>query len=113
MPLGCSPYGNSYEGLVREESLQEVWPEDDQFTSTLFLVQKENGHYRPNINLRSLNRFLGKESFKLEELQVVKSLRQQGDFILKVDRKDAYYATPIHHSHRKYLRIIYQSRKTG
>jgi len=46
----------------------------------------------------------------MEGLQVVKSLIQQGDFMMKLDLKDAYYALPIHHPHRKYLRLIYQDR---
>jgi len=36
--------------------------------------------------------------------------KQQGDLMMKVALKDAYYALPIHHSHRKYLRFIYQDR---
>jgi len=98
------------EDLLAKGAIREVKPQDDQFTSTLFLVQKENGHYRPVINLRALNRFLGKESFKMEGLQVVKSLIMQGDLMMKLDLKYAYYALPIHLSHRKYLRFIYQDR---
>ena len=60
--------------LLAKGAVWEVKPHGDQFTSTLFLVLKENGDYRPVINLRALNRFLGKESFKMEGLQVVKSL---------------------------------------
>ena len=96
--------------LLSKGAVREVQPTDDQFTPTLFLVQKENGDYRPIINLRALNRFLEKESFKMEGLQVAKSLIQQVDFMMKLDLKDAYYAIPIHHSHRKYLRFIYQDR---
>ena len=85
-------------GAVQENKLQ-----DDQFTSTLVLKQKENGDYGPIINLRALNRRLGKESFKMEGLQVMTSLIQQGDFMMKLDLKDAYCTLPIH-SHRKFLR---------
>jgi len=98
------------EDLLAKGVIWEVKLQDDQFTSTLFLVQKENGDYRPVINLCALNWFLAKESFKMEGLQVVKSLIQQGDFMMKLDLKDAYYALPIHPSHRKYLRFIYQDR---
>ena len=85
-------------GAVRENKLQ-----DDHFTSTQVLLQKENGDYWPIINLRALNRRLGKESFKMEGLQVMTPPIQQGDFIMKLDLKDAYYTLPIH-SHRKFLR---------
>ena len=81
------------------------------FTSkALFLVQKENCNYQAFINLYALNWFLGKESFKMEGMQVVKSLIQQGGFMIKLNLKDAYYAPPIHPSHRKYPRFIYQNR---
>ena len=99
--------------LLAKGAVREVKPQDDQFTLTLFLVQKENGDYRPIINLRALNRFLGKESFKMEGLQVAKSLIQQGDFMMKLDLKDAFYTFPIHHSHRKYLRFVYQAEHTS
>ena len=46
----------------------------------------------------------------MEGLQVVRSLIQQGDFMMKLDLKDAFYALPIHPSHRKYLRFIYKDR---
>ena len=46
----------------------------------------------------------------MEGLQVVKSLIQQGDFMMKLDLKDAYYTLPIHPSHRKYLRFFYEDR---
>ena len=96
--------------LLAKGAVKVVQPQDDQFTSTLFLVEKDNGEFRPVINLRALNRFLGKESFKMEGLQVVRSLLQKGDFMMKLDLKDAYYAIPIHPSHRKYLRFVYQNR---
>ena len=63
--------------LLAKGAVGEVKPQDDQFTSTLFLMQKENGDYRPIINLNSCSKsVLGKESFKMEGLQVVKSLIQ-------------------------------------
>ena len=46
----------------------------------------------------------------MEGLQVVRSLLQKGDFMMKLDLKDCYYAIPIHPSHRKYLRFVYQNR---
>lgn len=110
-PFGCSPQEKgAMKDLLAKRAVQEVKPQDNQFTSTLFLVQKETGDYRPIINLCALNRFLGKESFKMEGLQVVKSLIQQADFMIELDLKDAYYALPIHHSHRKYLRFVYPDR---
>ena len=41
----------------------------------------------------------------MEALQVMKSLIQQGDFMMKLDLEDAYYTLLIHPSHRKYLEV--------
>ena len=96
--------------LLAKGAVKAVQPQDYQFTSTLFLVEKDNEEFRPVINLRALNCFLGKEPFKMEGLHVVRSLLQKGDFTMKLDLKDAYYAIPIHPTHRKYLRFVYQNR---
>ena len=82
--------GRAIANLLAKGAVKAVQPQDDQFTSTLFLVEKDNGEFRPVINLRALNRFLGKESFKMEGLQVVRSLLQKGDFMMKLDLKDSY-----------------------
>ena len=37
------------------------------------------------------------------------SLIQQGNFMMKLDLKDAYYAIPIYPCHWKYLRFVYQN----
>ena len=50
--------------LLAKGAVKAVQPQDDQFTLTLFLVEKDNGEFRPVFNLRALNRFLGKESPK-------------------------------------------------
>ena len=45
--------------LLTKGEVKEVKSQHDQFTSTLFLLQKENGDFRPFTNLRAKNRFLG------------------------------------------------------
>ncbi|KAL6730161.1 hypothetical protein Aduo_001155 [Ancylostoma duodenale] len=34
---------------------------------------------------------------------MVRDLLDQGDFMAKIDMKDAYFAVPFHHEHRKFL----------
>ena len=94
--------------LISKGAIKVVSPQEDQFTSTVFLVRKENGDFRPVINLRPLNQFLVKEKFKMEGLHVVRSIIHQGDFMMKLDLKDAYYAIPIYQQHRRYLRFVFQ-----
>jgi hypothetical protein len=98
--------------LVAKGAVVQVEPTENQFTSTIFLVEKRNGNgqYRPVINLKALNRFVECTPFKMESLQVAKGLLQPGDYMMKLDLKDAYYTVPVHSEHWCYLRFIYQSK---
>ena len=49
------------------------------FISQLFLVEKKGGGYRPVVNLKELNQYIGTEHFKMEGLHLLPSLIQQGD----------------------------------
>ena len=75
------------------------------FFSTLFLVPKKDGDQRPAVNLKALNNFVQTPHFKMEGIHTLKNLLRAGDWLTKVDLKDAYFAIPIHPEHRKYLRF--------
>ena len=62
------------------------------------------------INLKVLNRFVQKEQFKMEGIHTVKDLLRQGDWVAKVDLKDAFFSVPIDHQHRKFLRFIFKGK---
>ena len=62
--------------------------------------------FAPSSIFFCLNRFLGKESFKMEGLQTVRSLVQPVDLFMKLDLKDAYFTVQIHSFHIKYLRFV-------
>ena len=44
----------------------------------------------------------------MESIRTVKCLIKQGDWLLKLDLKDAYLSVPIHQDHRRYLRFHWQ-----
>ena len=100
----------SIQSLISRGAISVVDPSPEQFISTLFLVEKGpgTGEFRPVINLKALNRFLPKETFRMEGLHTARSLLRRGDFMMKLDLKDAYYAVPIHPESRKYLRFQYE-----
>jgi len=48
------------------------------FISQLFLVKKKGGGFKPLVNLKGLNQYIGTEHFDMEELHLLPSLAQQG-----------------------------------
>ena len=71
----------------------------------LFLVPKKGGGHRPIINLKKLNEFVPHHHFEMEGIHMLKDLLKQGDFMAKIDLKDAYFARPISDPDKKYLRF--------
>ena len=93
--------------LQAKGAVKAVQEESNQFTSTLFIV-KQVSKNRPIFNLKNLNRFVQSQKFKMEGLEAVRKLIQPGDFMMKLDLQDAYFSVPIHNSHKKYLRFVFQ-----
>ena len=81
-----------------------------EFVSQLFAVPKKDGAIRPIINLKALNHFVEVTHFKMEGIHMLKDLLRQGDFMTKVDLKDAYFMIPIAEDQRKFLRFAWQGR---
>ena len=65
---------------------------------------------RPVINLKELNTYVAPHHFKMEGLHTLKDLLKTGDWMTKVDLKDAYFMIPIHSSDRSALCFQVQSR---
>ena len=103
----------STQSLISRGAISVVDPCPEQFISTLFLVEKGpgTGEFRPVINWKAPNRFPPKEKFKMEGHHTTRSLLRRGDFMMKLDLKDAYNAVPIHPDSRKYL-WFYQEGRT-
>ena len=80
------------------------------FLSTLFLVPKKDGGQRPVLNLKKLNSFINAPHFKIEGIHTLKSLLQKGDWLVKIDLKDAYFSVPISKEQRKFLCFQFRDR---
>ena len=64
-----------------------------EFISTLFLLDKNDGH--KFINLNNLNAFIPYYHFGMEGLHLIKNILQEMNFMSKVDLKDAFISVPI------------------
>ena len=68
-------------------------------------VSKKEGQMRPVLNLKPLNEFIYHRHFKMEGMHIVRDLLQRGNWMTRIDIKDAYFAIPIHPQHQKFLRF--------
>ena len=56
---------------------------------SLVCETKKDGGLRPIFNLKRLNENIKYQHFKMEEFHVVKHIIQMGDWMIKIDLKDA------------------------
>ena len=66
------------------------------------------GGQHPVVHLKPLNRNIPYEHFKMEGIHMLKDLLKTGDYLVKIDMKDAYLTVPIWHKHQKYLRFLWK-----
>ena len=60
---------------------------------------------RPVINLKRLNQSVKAEHFKMECIHMLKNLLRAGDWMAKIDLKDAYFMIPIAQEDRDFLKF--------
>ena len=94
--------------LLKGSIIYKVSHGSGEFFSNLFLADKSDGGKRPVINLKNLNSIMPYQYFKMEDLQLIKDLLREGDYMCKIDLRDAYYTILIHQKYRKYLRFKWE-----
>ena len=62
------------------------------------------------LDVSRLNKFVVKAKFSMESNQSVLNSIQEGDWMVSMDMKDAYFHIPIHSNSRKYLRFTFNSK---
>ena len=82
------------ESMLEKQAIEETTPRGRGFISSIFLVPKKDSCQRPVINLKSLNRFVHTEHFKMEGIHILRDLLRAGDWMAKVDLNDAYFMLP-------------------
>ena len=109
MSKSSSPFLREEIENLNKRAVERVQnPGTPGFYSRIFLVPKKNGTLRLIIDLSLLNRYIKKESFKMETVKSVRQAMRLNDWAVSIDLTDAYLHVPIHHQSRKYLRFIYE-----
>ena len=57
---------------------------------------------------KTLNTFLPHEHFKMESINMLKDLLRKGDYLAKIDLKDAYLTVPVWKGHQKFLQFLWR-----
>uniref|UniRef100_A0A8C5PV42 ribonuclease H n=1 Tax=Leptobrachium leishanense TaxID=445787 RepID=A0A8C5PV42_9ANUR len=99
-------------GLLEKRVIEPV-PSQDCFQGTysrLFLVGKPDGSFRPILDLKSVNRFVRKERFRMDTIGSASRILRPGDFMVTLDLQDAYLHVPVvEWVSRQFLRVAVQS----
>ena len=91
--------------VLKKGAIRECQPHRNQFVSTLFLVGKKNGGNRPVINLKKLDKLIRYQHLKMKGLHYLRYMLQQGDYMCKLDMKNAYFSVPLRRNCRDKVRF--------
>ena len=75
-----------------------------------FHCSQKDGTRRPVIDLRQLNHFVKKVTFKMKDLTQIPSVLQKGDFLCKIDIQDTYLLISVAKKARVYLRFLWKGK---
>lgn len=91
--------------MLEKGAIEEIHENSAWFLSNIFLRPKKDGSLRPVFNLKILNGFIRYEHFKMEGIATAINLIQEGDWMGKIDLKDAYFGVSIAEKDRKFLQF--------
>ena len=95
---------------IGKNIVEEVQHEEGDFISNIFSVEKPDGDIRVILDLTELNEFVKDRHFKMETIEIVRTMIRKGCYMSSIDWKDAYFSVSIHKDHRKYLRFVWNGR---
>ena len=96
--------------LLQKVAIEEIMHiKKTGFTQTSFLFQ-ERRRAMPDNQSQSPKQFWGKQHFEMEGIHTLKDLLRKGDWLAKIDLKDAFFSIPIHRNHKKFLRFTFKDK---
>ena len=84
------------EKMLRKGIIVECSHEEREYVSPIFITQKSDGGVRLTLNLKKLNEKIKLRNFKMQAIKDALLMINKGDFLTKIDLKDAYYSVQIH-----------------
>ena len=97
------------EQLLAKKAIKECFFPDG-FISNVFLTPKHDGGFRMILNLKSFNKFVHYEHFKMESFQQILDSIVQGCYMSVLDLTDAYLTIPVSPEFIKYLQFAFRGR---
>ncbi len=96
--------------LLEKGAIEKVPPSEreNRFYSRYFVIPKRDGGLRPILDLRPINRALGKHPFRMLTLKQILVQIRPGDWFASVDLKDAFFHIQIAPYHRWFLRFDFE-----
>ncbi|XP_048486562.1 uncharacterized protein LOC119691092 isoform X1 [Plutella xylostella] len=101
------------DNLLKLGAITQCNPKKNQYLSSIFLVEKSNGGNRFILNLKSLNKFIEKTHFKMEDFRSASKLIPQNGYLATIDLKESYLLLPISPKHKHFLRFQFQPSDSG
>ena len=98
------------QSMIDKQAISRTEDSSESFYSQMFLVPKKDGRQRPVINLKRLNQSVKTEHFKMEGIDMLKDLLRAGDWMAKIDLKDAYFMIPIAQEDRYFLKFQWKDK---
>ena len=92
--------------MLEKGAIHLITDNSPGFYSRIFMVPKQGGKWRPVIDLSVLNKFIRKETFKMETPELIRSSFVEGEWVTSIDLKDAYFHVPVAVKFRKYMRFM-------
>ena len=88
--------------MLRKGAIMRTQPAHGELLSNLFLVKKDGG-YHLVINLKMLNHFIPFLHFTMEGPSRLKHIMHGGDWMCKLELKDAYFSLPLDRNSRTFF----------
>ena len=95
--------------LVKGQYIRVV-KEKPYVCSPLSVVENSSGKKRLVVNMRHVNKFLLRRSFKYEDLHIAMMLFEQGELMFSFDLKSGYHHVDIAAQHYKYLGLEWNNK---